>query len=153
MRVVPEDVNVRRITLAAEMYYIYDMSQKQIAERLGVSRPWVSKLLKRAKETGIVRIDINSPLAGMPEVEQRIMNKYRINRVTVIRPMANGGIFRKSSNVMLLFPRHTRPVHCKGSSPLRSSESPQSLLPQTRLPQYVFSPPAHLSRLVFCLHR
>ena len=33
MRTVSEDVNIRKITLAAEMYYIYDMSQKQIAER------------------------------------------------------------------------------------------------------------------------
>lgn len=90
MRTISEDVNIRKITLAAEMYYIYDMSQKEIAERLGVSRPWVSKLLKRAKEMDIVRIEINSPLVGSPEMEQRLMDKYRINHVSVIRPMVKG---------------------------------------------------------------
>ena len=35
MRKISEDVNIRKITLAAEMYYIYDMSQKEIADRLG----------------------------------------------------------------------------------------------------------------------
>ena len=90
MRVVPEDVNVRRITLAAEMYYIYDMPQKEIAKRLGVSRPWVSKLLKRAKEMDIVRIEINSPLAGTPELEKKIKDRYGIENVSVIPSMANG---------------------------------------------------------------
>ena len=116
MRTVSEDVNIRKITLAAEMYYIYDMSQKQIAERLGVSRPWVSKLLKRAKETGIVRIDINSPLAGMPEVEQRIMNKYRINRVTVIRPMVNGDYTNISMAAANYLVSHIRPDDTIGVS-------------------------------------
>ncbi len=90
MRQVSEDVNVKKITLAAEMYYIYDMSQKEIAERLGVSRPWVSKLLKRAKEMDIVRIEINSPLVGSPEMEQKIKERYRIDHVSVIRPTVKG---------------------------------------------------------------
>ncbi|MBQ9156165.1 MAG: helix-turn-helix domain-containing protein [Eubacterium sp.] len=90
MRTVSEEDNIRKITLAAEMYYIYDMPQKEIAERLGVSRPWVSKLLKRAKEMGIVRIEINSPLVGVPEMEKRIRERYRINHVCVIRPLVGG---------------------------------------------------------------
>lgn len=90
MRKVSEDVNIRKITLAAEMYYIYDMSQKEIADRLGVSRPWVSKLLKRAKEMDIVRIEIKSPLAGTPELERKIKERYRIERVSVIRPVVKG---------------------------------------------------------------
>ena len=90
MRTVLEDANIRKITLAAEMYYIHDMHQKEIARRLGVSRPWVSKLLKKAKEMDIVRIEINSPLSGMPEMEKRIMEKYGVDHVSVIRPVMNG---------------------------------------------------------------
>lgn len=89
MRTQPDEISVRKMNLAAEMYYIYDMSQKEIADRLNVSRPWVSKLLKRAKETGVVRIEINSPLAGNPEIESRIRAKYHIPNITVIRPLVD----------------------------------------------------------------
>ncbi len=87
MRTQPDEISVRKMNLAAEMYYLYDMSQKEIADRLSVSRPWVSKLLKRAKETGVVRIEINSPLAGNPEIESRIRAQYHINNITVIKPL------------------------------------------------------------------
>ena len=87
MRTQPDEISVRKMNLAAEMYYLYDMSQKEIADRLSVSRPWVSKLLKRAKETGVVRIEINSPLAGNPDIESRIREKYHINNITVIKPL------------------------------------------------------------------
>ena len=90
MRTPKDDDSSRKIALAAEMYYIYDMSQKEIAVRLGVSRPWVSKLLKKAKETDIVRIEINTPVAGTPEMEQKIKDRYRIDHVTVVRPMEEG---------------------------------------------------------------
>lgn len=72
------------------MYYLYDMSQKEIADRLGVSRPWVSKLIKKAREMDIVRIEINSPLAGTPEIEKKLKKKYGINYVSVIRPPVSG---------------------------------------------------------------
>lgn len=89
MRTQSDELSMRKINLAAEMYYLYDMSQKEIADRLNVSRPWVSKLLKRAKEMGIVRIEINSPLTGNPEIEDRIRAKYGIPHVTAIKPLVD----------------------------------------------------------------
>ena len=86
--IAARDQGMQRVTLAAEMYYLYDMSQKEIADRLGVSRPWVSKLLKRARESGLVRIEIRSPLEGTPELEAGIRDHYGIDRVTVVRPLA-----------------------------------------------------------------
>lgn len=54
-----EDVEL--LVTAATMYYEHDASQKEIAERLGVSRPTVSRLLSRARDEGIVRIEIVPP--------------------------------------------------------------------------------------------
>jgi len=85
MKNISDVENLKKITLAAEMYYIYDMSQKDIATRLGVSRPWVSKLLKKAKELEIVRIEINSPLMGCSDIEETIKKKYPIENVFVIK--------------------------------------------------------------------
>ncbi len=89
MRTQSDELSMRKIHLAAEMYYLYDMPQKEIADRLSVSRPWVSKLLKRAREMGIVRIDINTPLAGNPEIENRIKAKYNVRNVIAIRPLVD----------------------------------------------------------------
>lgn len=82
--------NLKKITLAAEMYYIYDMSQKDIATKLGISRPWVSQLLKRAKELGIVRIEIDSPLTGCSDIEASIKQKFPIENVYVIKCVNSG---------------------------------------------------------------
>jgi DNA-binding transcriptional regulator LsrR (DeoR family) len=46
---------------AARMYYDEDANQQTIAERLGVSRSTVSRLLRSARECGIVRIEVRAP--------------------------------------------------------------------------------------------
>lgn len=45
----------------ARLYYEKDRTQNEIAEIYGISRPMVSKLLKEAKEEGIVKITIAAP--------------------------------------------------------------------------------------------
>ena len=46
---------------AAALYYLGDANQAEIAERLGTSRPTVSRLLSEARRRGIVRIDVMPP--------------------------------------------------------------------------------------------
>ena len=46
---------------AAVMYYEQSASQQEIADRMGISRPSVSRLLQRARDLGIVRIEIVPP--------------------------------------------------------------------------------------------
>lgn len=46
--------------LAATLYYEQDATQAEIAERLGLSRPTVSRLLSEARSTGVVRIEVAS---------------------------------------------------------------------------------------------
>lgn len=43
----------------AKMYYEANLTQNDIAQRLGVSRPLVSKMLTKARECGIVSITVN----------------------------------------------------------------------------------------------
>lgn len=46
---------------AATMYYVQDETMDSIAHLLGTSRSTVSRLLKRARETGMVRVTIQNP--------------------------------------------------------------------------------------------
>ncbi len=43
---------------AASAYYLEDLRQAEVAERLGVSRPTVSKLLTEARRIGMVRFEV-----------------------------------------------------------------------------------------------
>lgn len=43
---------------AATLYYLQDATQAEIAERLGTSRATVSRLLREARERGVVRIEV-----------------------------------------------------------------------------------------------
>ncbi len=49
---------------AARLYYLQEATQAEIADRLGTSRPTVSRLLAEARRVGIVRIDVIEPAAG-----------------------------------------------------------------------------------------
>lgn len=46
---------------AARMYYLEDATQSEIAARLGVSRPTVSRLVSEARRAGLVRIEVVDP--------------------------------------------------------------------------------------------
>ncbi|HWR12689.1 MAG TPA: sugar-binding transcriptional regulator [Rectinemataceae bacterium] len=51
----------RLVVKVAMLYYLRDLDQDEIAHRLNLSRQSVSRHLKRARESGIVRFTINSP--------------------------------------------------------------------------------------------
>ncbi|MCI8939337.1 MAG: sugar-binding transcriptional regulator [Dorea sp.] len=92
MRTYIDDEMTKKIALIAEMYYLHGMSQDDISKRMKMSRPWVSKLLKRAEEMGIVRIEVNSPLSGCADIEQKLKERFRIDQVCVVRPTSMGSM-------------------------------------------------------------
>lgn len=62
----------------AKMYYQSDQSQSQIAKRLGISRPTVSRLLQFAREQGLVRIQIVDPVQDVQTLETALHNAYGV---------------------------------------------------------------------------
>ena len=52
----------------ARLYYQSDYSQQEIANKLNISRPTISRLLKYAKEKGFVQISIADPFADLDNV-------------------------------------------------------------------------------------
>jgi DNA-binding transcriptional regulator LsrR (DeoR family) len=70
--VIKNDIMVR----AAWMYYTEEMTQQQIADRLGLSRVKVIRLLKEARNQGVVEIKINSPFSTHLWLEGELRKKY-----------------------------------------------------------------------------
>ncbi|PEJ58530.1 RNA polymerase subunit sigma-70 [Bacillus sp. AFS002410] len=73
----------RLIIDAARLYYDSDFSQQEIATKLGISRPTVSRLLQQAKELGYVRIEIIDPLEGNQDLARELKRKYNLESVEV----------------------------------------------------------------------
>lgn len=57
---------MQRLTYIARLYYEQDRTQNEIAKELGVSRPLISRMLREAKELGIVEIRIRGSDGGSP---------------------------------------------------------------------------------------
>jgi DNA-binding transcriptional regulator LsrR (DeoR family) len=68
----------------ANDYYINNLTQDQIARRLGLSRIKVSRLLKRAREENIVTITLKAPSGMTDDLEAQIERKYGIEEAVVV---------------------------------------------------------------------
>jgi len=68
----------------ADLYYLREMTQQEIAERLGLSRPAVSRLLQRARAEGIVRIEVHPPEASHYAVERALEETFGLREAIVV---------------------------------------------------------------------
>ena len=60
----------------AYWYYVQELSQDDIARRLGVSRSQVSRFLRTARQQGVVRFRIEFPTTRNAELEARILRRF-----------------------------------------------------------------------------
>lgn len=72
---------------AAWLYYMEELTQGEVARELGVSRSTVVRLLRRAKEDGLVRITLDVP-RDVFEMERELERLYGLERVRLV-PEAN----------------------------------------------------------------
>jgi deoxyribonucleoside regulator len=72
------------LTRAASLYYEDELSQDEIARRIGTSRSTVSRLLREARETGVVEIVIHFPWRTEPHLEEALVGRYGLHRALVL---------------------------------------------------------------------
>lgn len=68
----------------ANLYYNSDLTQNQIAERFFTSRSKISRMLKEARELGIVEIHIKEPWDRNSELEQSFKQIFQLKDVRII---------------------------------------------------------------------
>jgi DNA-binding transcriptional regulator LsrR (DeoR family) len=69
---------------AAELYFLEDFSRAAIGEALGISRFRVARLLKEARETGLVNITLMRPDGLDPERAKRLQTDCGLDRAIVV---------------------------------------------------------------------
>ena len=89
-----DDMSVQQkwniLAMVANMYYNSNLTQSQIAERLYTSRSKVSRMLKEARELGIVRIDIKEPWERNLEYETNMKALFPLDNIRVVKVKSAG---------------------------------------------------------------
>lgn len=79
-----DSIDIRLISKISSMYYKQDYNQQEIADRLHLSRPKVSRMLKQAREQGIVQISIVTPNGNFVEQEHALEKKFGLKEVILV---------------------------------------------------------------------
>ena len=68
----------------ARAYYVDGLTQQQVANRFGLSRPKVSRLLHQARHERIVNISLVPPSGGMTDLEHQLETTYGLEEVVIV---------------------------------------------------------------------
>jgi DNA-binding transcriptional regulator LsrR (DeoR family) len=85
------------LSKVSTLYYLRDQTQQEIAERIGLSRPAVSRLLRDAQTQGIVQITISPPQGLHLELETRVEEQFGLDVVRIVSVEAgtSGDLLRR----------------------------------------------------------
>ncbi len=73
------------LATVASLYYIMNQNQGEIAARLDISSSKVSRLIKEAREKGIVEIQVRMPVPRDLELEQELLERFGLKDVYVLQ--------------------------------------------------------------------
>ncbi len=76
--------SLRLISRIATLYYREDKNQSEIGDVLGISTSKVSRLLKQAREQGLVEVTIRTPFQQIFELEEQIERVTGVKRAIVV---------------------------------------------------------------------
>jgi|SRR5215207_2878100 len=74
----------RLILHALRLYYEHDLTQAEIADRMGFSRPKVTRLIAEGRDRGLVEITIVEPAGGFTHLEIALEEHYGLDEATVV---------------------------------------------------------------------
>lgn len=78
-----QNIDDEMLVRVARMYYEHGLNQQEIADRVGLSRSRISRLLTRAREAGIVQITIIDPFKQEHELSGQLADRYGLKRAVV----------------------------------------------------------------------
>ena len=68
------------------LYYEHNLTQAEVAGRLGFSRPKVSKLMAEGRARGLVKIEIAEPVGDFAPLEIALENQFGLSEALVVSP-------------------------------------------------------------------
>jgi DNA-binding transcriptional regulator LsrR (DeoR family) len=89
------------LSKVSTLYYLRDQTQQEIAERLRLSRPAVSRLLREAQDQGIVQITVAHPRGLHIELESQLEERFGLSAVQLVtaEPGQASGLLRQQIGI------------------------------------------------------
>ena len=69
----------------ASLYYEDELTQDEIAHRIGTSRSTISRILQEAREAGVVEITVHTPWKTVPEMEDVLRGRFGLRQARVLQ--------------------------------------------------------------------
>lgn len=85
-----EPIDGRLMARICWHYFKEGQTQEAIAQRLGLTRKRVNRILNNARASGFVQITINGPEGACPDLEQRLKAQFGLRTVVVVPSPAAG---------------------------------------------------------------
>jgi DNA-binding transcriptional regulator LsrR (DeoR family) len=89
---MPSPRDPELLAKAARLYFLEDRSQDDVAAILGTTRSNVSRMLKQARDLGIVEIRIVDPAGRDHELEQALRDRFQLADVRVLEVTPDGDV-------------------------------------------------------------
>jgi deoxyribonucleoside regulator len=83
--------DILKLVEISRLYYERNLTQAEIAKRMNISRPAVSKILSEARIRGIVRIEIKSPLMSDDSLLKQLCEGYNLKGGLVVPSGSSDG--------------------------------------------------------------
>ena len=81
---------LRLMAKVARMYYIQELNQQAITEKLQLHQSTISRMLKRAKSLGLVRFSIATPPGTFADLEDQLASRFNLRDAVVVDCPAEG---------------------------------------------------------------
>jgi DNA-binding transcriptional regulator LsrR (DeoR family) len=82
-------------------YYIDNVTQQEIADKLNISRIKVIRYINYAKENGLIEVKLNIPLKDTFELESRVEAAYNLRECRIVHSFSNENEIYKYAGIEL----------------------------------------------------
>ncbi len=73
------------LLISANLYYIEGLTQEEVAAKLGLSRVAVTRMLRKARDEGLVQITVKKPMPELYRLALALERRYRL-RAAIVAP-------------------------------------------------------------------
>lgn len=93
-------INTDLLIEIAGMHYESGLTQEEISKRIGVSRPYISRLLKRAQDEGIVEIVVHRAVRVNSQLQQQLIERFGLTDARVLAAPTDNSDAAHTSQLM-----------------------------------------------------
>lgn len=133
----PKGRRAAQLVRIAWLYYEDQLTQAEIGDKLGLSRVVINRMLKEARETGLVKISIRSDLVSSLPIAKRIVTRYGLADAFVCGQSGPGPAEHAAlaESAALALSEYTKPGFVVGVGIGRSiARIPEAVDPSTTAP-------------------